>query len=431
VGPGTSAATSVTLPILALSFGLALFSTCMLIHGELYRLRPPPTRLTLYYLCISGGGALGGLLVGIAAPHLLSDYYELPLGWVACWALITWACLRDPGPLLSRSEVRTALVVVGAGIIVTLGVMTALDSEPEKGTLVYQKRNFFSILRVIEFRGPDSTPYVRRLKNGTTSHGGQALFPGARTQPTTYYGITTGNGLVMAERKAAPMHVGVIGLGVGTLAAYGRAGDQYRFYEIDPDVIAIAENEDYFSFLADSPANSELIAGDGRLSLETELHEGGSHSFDLLVLDAFSSDTIPVHLLTVEAFELYNQHLKPDGVLAVHVTNRHFEIDPLIARLGAKFAMHPIVIGTSLFDPHFQYPADWVILSKNASDLDSLLLRVQDTQAKEGLKALGLTVSFPIEEIDTPLWTDDYSDLFSVLKSSELSRLWSAPEEGK
>jgi hypothetical protein len=430
VGPIVAEVPSATLPVLAVSFGLALFLGCMLIHGELYRLRPAPARLTAYYLCISGGGALGGLFVGIAAPQVFSGYYELPFGWAACWVLFTWTCLRDPGPLLRRRSVRTALVVTVAGVVVTLGMLTARDSRPDTDHLLYQKRNFFSILRVTELRGKDKTPRMHRLKSGTTVHGAQPLHPKFQLQPTTYYGSDTGIGFVMAQREAAPMHVGVIGLGIGTLAAYGRAGDHYQFYEIDPDVIRIAEDEGYFSYLANSPAQVELIPGDGRLSLESQLHESGPQRFDLLVLDAFSSDAIPVHLLTVEAFKLYTQHLKPDGVLAVHITNRHLNLAPLVFGLAAEFEMRAAVISNPKSVRHFQQSASWVILSKNASYLDSLLLRVQEAEARRDLQPLGIAFGFPAEErvIDAPLWTDDYSDLFSVLRSRKLSRFWSVPE---
>jgi spermidine synthase len=380
-------------------------------------------RLTAYYLCISGGGALGGLFVGIVAPQIFSGYYELPFGWAACWVLFTWVCLRDPGSLLRRRGVRTALVVAVAGIVVTLGMLTARESRPDTEPLLYQKRNFFGILRVTELRDQDSIPRMHRLMSGTTIHGAQSLHPKTRFQAITYYGSSTGIGFVMARREPAPMHVGIIGLGVGTLAAYGRAGDRYQFYEIDPDVIRIAENEDYFSYLANSPAQLELIPGDGRLSLENQLHEEGPHSFDLLVLDAFSSDSIPVHLLTAEAVELYTQHLKPDGVLAVHVTNRHLSLTPLVFRLAAEFAMRAVVISNQRFPRYFQQSANWLILSKNASYLDSLLFGVQEAAFERDPRVPDVTFAYPKEEsvIDAPLWTDDYSDLFSVLRSRELS----------
>jgi len=371
---------------------------------------------------------------------MFSEYYELPFGWLACLILSTLAFLKTPGPLLRKRAARRA-ILAGLGLaVVSLSVLgvrvmdTLYDDAPRgrdaKMNLLYQTRNFFSIMRVLEIH-PDN-PQQRNvmLKHGTTNHGRQYHRPDLRRVPIAYFGSYTGMGMVMQEGPETPMHVGIMGLGAGTLAAYGREGDRFQFYEIDPDVIRVTRDDGYFSYLADSAAAIKIVPGDARLSLERQLRESGSQDFDLLIMDAFSSDSVPVHLITLEAMELYLQHLKPEGVLMVHISNVNLDLGPLVFRLAAELEMHAVKISNKPFPRRLQSAASWMVLSKDAAYIGSFPSVVQRARARINAEPSALKVNRPqgYDLSDAPLWTDDYSDLFSVLRFPSWKRLWASSE---
>lgn len=421
-----SASGALPIQLFAAAYLLALFLATLLLHGELYRLRPPPARLTAYYLCISTGGCLGGLFVGILAPQVFDEYYELPLGWVACWVLFVVACVRRPGPLLRRIALRRAFA---AGVVLAVGtfaVATIRSTGVAHGELVHQVRSFFNILRVVEVRGANPKREIIRLESGTTTHGAQLLQPDRRNTPIFYFGAGTGIGVVMARRTDEPMNVGVIGLGAGALAAYGRSGDRYRFYEIDPHVARIAQDPRYFTFLSGSAADVRVVLGDARLSLEAELESEGSQRFDLFVLDAFTSDSIPVHLLTVEAFDLYLRHLKPDGVLAIHASSVNFDLIPLIARQADAHGLEAVAVLNDRNLREFRYRSNWAILSADSDYVAGLPGAIQENRRALGIRPRALFLVDPERELVSaaPLWTDDYSDLLSALKKDFFERFW-------
>ncbi len=404
-------------------YSLALFSTCMLAHGELYRLRPPPARLTAYYLCISGGGALGGLFVGLVAPRIFSNYYELPLGLGACWILFLLACRRDPDSGLHAGgpgRARRIAAVVGVGALVALigvaafperGVLAGGDGNQPERRVLLQERNFFGVLTIQEVRAVNPERYQLELSSGTTMHGVQLVVPAPRL-PTSYFSTHSGIGFVMRGRGAGERtKVGVIGLGVGTLAAYGRSGDHFRFYEIDPHVIRIARDDGRFSFLGDSAAEIEILPGDARLTLQSELQRGLVDDFDLLVLDAFNSDAIPMHLLTREAFRLYERRVAPNGVLALHVSAEYVDLVPLVFRMAENVGFHALAISNQ--EHQVSSYSDWVILSRDRDYIDSL------TAFACGDPEAPVTVWVPTADrvANTPIWTDDYSNLFRSLRS--------------
>ncbi len=419
IGGSFSVSTEVV-PIAAASasYSITLFLACMLLHGELYRLRPPAERLTLYYLCISGGGSLAGIFVGIVAPRIFSEYYELSLGLGACWLLFALACMRQPGSLLRQRGPRRAFAGIVAASVCALGVMAIHSGGVGKAELIYQKRNFFNILRVIEKRPENPKRHNIRLKSGSTVHGAQSLLPDLKRLPIMYFGAASGIGLVMERRTDEPMKVGITGLGVGSLAAYGRRGDHYRYYEIDPDVVEIARDKGYFSYLADSSAELDFVLGDARLSLETELQQAGPQNFDLLILDAFRSDAIPVHLITTEAFALYIRHLKPAGVIAVHGSSVNFDLTPLLFRLADAHGMHAVAVSNLDLPELFQFDTEWVILSADSTYLDAFPALVAQQRKAMRIPPGGLYLTYPKEDVvrAAPLWTDDYSDLFSALR---------------
>jgi len=411
-------------------YSVALFLNCMLLHGELYRLRPSPERLTLYYLCISGGGALGGIFVGIVAPRIFSDYFELPTGWAIGWLLFAIACVRRPGTVLGTHRRRQVFAGLIALSVAVLGILAVRSRGVFVGELVYQKRSFFTVLRVIERRSDNPRTDHMRFKSGTTAHGAQLLNPELKDRPVLYFGPGTGIGLVMQSRSDAPMRVGIIGLGAGSLAAYGRPGDVYRFYEIDPAVIQMARDSGLFTFLTDSRAQIEYVLGDGRLSLETELERQGPQNFDLLVMDAFTSDAIPIHLITAEAFDLYLAHLKPGGLLAVNISNVNFDLRPLIFRQAEAHGLQAVAVSNGYVPRFLQFSAEWVILTADPSRLEQFPRLVRKTRRSMHTVPASLYLTFPDPKLvsGAPFWTDDFSDPFSALNLGFLEDLDSAPD---
>jgi hypothetical protein len=336
-----------------------------------------------------------------------------------CWVLISWLCLRGKNTRLATAKERelfATAVALGAVLICVLAIRTTQSESTY--TLHYQERNFFGVLRVGEFNRESPEHHQMILRHGTTIHGSQNLNPKFRDFPTSYYSRFTGIGFVMRERPTTRIKVGVIGLGAGTLATYGRSGDEFRFYEIDPNVIQVARNEDYFSFLADTKSNVEIILGDGRLSLENELKGGKGQEFNLLVLDAFSSDAIPVHLVTVEAFDLYTRHLAPKGVIAVHISNVSVDLAPLVFRLAAEFYLHAVKIVNQGPRLRFHADSDWMILSHDAEFINRFPKLLNKSRSEFGFKPTDLYGLYPKPDAIAlaPRWTDDYSDLLSVLK---------------
>jgi SAM-dependent methyltransferase len=255
-------------------------------------------------------------------------------------------------------------------------------------------RNFYGGVRVIDTASPPGDAR-RTLIHGAISHGSQFLAPERRKQPTAYYAPGSGVQLAIEAFHDVPLRVGVIGLGAGTLAVYGRAGDFYRFYELNPLVIDLARQE--FTFLRDSGANVDLVLGDGRSSLERETDA----PYDILVVDAFTGDSIPVHLLSIEAFQLYFRHLKPDGILALHISNESLDLEPVIAKAAERFHYPALLINNAANPAIAQSAASWVLITRRGGPAIAELFRHgRPLQAKPGLQA----------------WTDEYSNLLQILK---------------
>jgi hypothetical protein len=366
-------------------FCSVLFVVCLFCHGELVQRKPAVRHLTSFYLVIALGGALGAVCVGLLAPHILSGIYELPI------ALLLAALL---GTVVLWHEGWSARIFWPA-VTVAMGVVLVANVRTTRQDTVAMMRNFYGALRIQEFRIGRLMPY-RSLLHGTIQHGAQYLsFPENRN-PTTYYGRRSGVGLALQYCCEGPKRAGVIGLGAGTLAAYGKPGDSFRFYEINPQVIAIANG--WFTFLKQSPAKSEIILGDARLSLESE----PSQQFDVLAVDAFSGDAIPVHLLTKEAFAVYCRHLKPDGILAVHTSNTYLNLAPVV-KLLAEDADYATRLIASEEDPMMMISsADWVLVTRNQEFLNK-------PETFEGSEIIN-------ELPHLRLWTDDYNNLFEILR---------------
>jgi SAM-dependent methyltransferase len=373
---------SIPYPILLAVFSTGLFAGCMVCHGELARMAPDPRYLTGYYLAIAAGGAVGGVFVGIAAPLFFRTTYELPLGILAC-AILALAA--------------SVLLLVACGSSIAIAAFPVFsDLRPPQGLRLIA-RNFFGVLKVVDDGPPGGWDSVRNLTHGSVNHGSQFTHPARRRTPVTYYHPNSGIGLALRSRaSSAPLRVGIIGLGAGVLAAYGRPGDVYRFYEINPLVIRIAETD--FSYLRDSGAKVEVALGDARLSMEREPEQ----LYDVFVIDAFSGDAIPIHLLTQEALRLYLRNLKKDGLLAFHISNHYIDLKPVIRRMAEQRGMAALAIKTEGNSKEGATPAEWVLLSA-----------ARETLEKRPI--LGAGNSLP----STPTvrtWTDDYSSLFPLLK---------------
>jgi len=375
----------------------ALFFCAMVCHGELVRLRPHPRYLTSFYLVISAGGAAGGILVGVLAPLLFSSYLELPIGMVGSAALMLAVLYRDPNGALYGGRPRTVWVVLLAGLFTLNGSLIWVHNEDNGNGIITVTRNFYGVLRVKELDADNEYWNRYTLVHGRILHGMQFADEQKRLEPTTYYGHESGVGLILDHhRPGESMRVGVVGLGTGTIAAYGRAGDSYRFYEINSEDVRLART--YFTYLKDLKdrrADVQVVLGDARLSMEREAPQ----HYDVLALDAFSSDAIPTHLLTREAIAVYLRHLKPDGVLAVHISNRHFNLRPVVEGLADHFHLTAVTITSDSDDDLETDDAEWVLLSRDPLALD--IEAIQDVaDAPQKLRIL---------------WTDNRSNLFDVL----------------
>jgi hypothetical protein len=371
---------------------IGLFVACMVCHGELAALRPRAERLTGYYLILAAGGAAGGVFVGAVAPAIFRALYELPLALCVTAALAIVIAWRRARPLNRQSRVLAA-VAVGA-LLAAVGWTVRQTIDDSRGAVV-QVRNFYGALQVIDRGATAGAPATRRLMHGTIEHGEQIADPARAMQPTTYYSRRSGVGIAIAAlQRGGPLKVGVIGLGAGTLAAYGRAGDDFRFYEIDPQVAQIAVHD--FSFLGRTPARTEIILGDGRLQLEGN----GTQNFDLLVVDAFSGDAIPVHLLTTEAFALYARHLAPRGIIAVHVSNQYLDLAPVVAAAAARLGKTARYLANEGDPASAINPAEWVLVADAGFFANA---------------AFAAARPIPVPADFAP-WTDDYSNLWRRLK---------------
>ncbi len=433
-------------------FSAFALATCMVCHGEVFRLKPAAARLTGFYLTIAAGGAAGGVFVGIAAPRLFTGYWEMPLAVWLVWLLFfavqireqdswvhappSWAPLAAfvviaAGPLLAwydelRAHVQVLMLFAVLAVVASLAQLLArsvarirwahfvpialiglgvvlLGYVELHSDAVARSRNFYGSLLVLHY-DPDEHPDNAQLelRHGRITHGTQFMVATKRHMPTSYYGPESGLGVAILnhpKRREGYMRIGAVGLGTGTLAAYGRLGDSIRFYEINPEVLRLART--YFTYLKDTPAHLDVVLGDARLSMERELQHGEPQGFDILVLDAFNSDSIPVHLLTREAFAIYLQHLDAHGIIAVHVSNQTLDLEPLVRELAESFHLAACWIDDEREDDLANYSSSWVLVSPYpaAFDASAFIERAAD---------------FPERRVR--LWTDDFSNLLSVIR---------------
>jgi hypothetical protein len=458
---------SLTIPVHAVSFGGFLFLFCMIGHGELVRLRPATSWLTLFYLMVALGGALGGVFVSLVAPLIFENFWEFNVMITAAWGLLGVLLLREKNSLFHRGDWWHLLIFgwflaylafrLGSEILLGhehpftrnlplhagLGLAAAwLICFPLRATgfarskywprvtvvtvifiaecfmflrirgdhagALAIERNFYGALRVVALPPTPERPALIQLNHGNINHGYQYLDETLSRVPVSYYGDTSGveTAIRRHPRRLAnppqPLQIGVLGLGTGTMAAFGESGDSLRFYEINPAVIRYSMAEKpFFTYLKDSKAATEIVEGDARLSLERELALGQPGKFDVLVMDAFSSDSVPVHLLTREAFSLYESHLRDaDSIIAINISNRFLDLHDLVGSQAKALDMMPV---------HFQLndhstthsPSSWVLLSRSMSFLQDPVVR---------------KLGFPGVPRSEVMWTDSFSNLFQVLR---------------
>jgi hypothetical protein len=412
-----------------------MFAICLVCHGELSRARPPARYLTAYYLVIAAGGAIGGAFVTLVAPRIFVTHVEwvatLYLAGALALAVGLAACLWLARPDAPRRALQYSLAGIMAVVVSSAAGVLLFDLpdflRPDDDGVTWRGRNFFGTLTVEE-RDPDDEKWHRYvLLNGAIAHGMQFTSDERRAEPTTYYGPTTGVAQAVEyfhnSLPKGTLRMGVVGLGTGTMAVFARPGESVTFYDINPAVLELAERGPWFSYLRDCRdrgARCDVRLGDARLSLERQVREPQPPRFHLLVLDAFSGDAIPTHLLTAEAFETYLAALSgaagpaladqasesgssakaAEGAIAVHISNRYLNLEPVVRAMAERFGLEMLHIENDDDDEHQIYAADWVILSRNAALVRSL----------EPVAAEAATEPAPV------LWTDTRSSLFDVVE---------------
>ena len=371
-------------------FSVGLFVMCMFFHGELAAMKPAPRYLTTFFLMVSLGGALGGVMVGFVAPKFFNTYYEFGFGLVLTLLLAAYLTIDFTTGIRRMVPVITLVAAGFTGFHVYHYIHT-LSNDARLMT-----RNFYGTLRVKD-TGPDtSDTAMRRLMHGVIMHGEQYLLAEKRHRLTTYYTESSGVGLAIKYfQELGPTRVGVVGLGTGTLAGYGRKGDVTRFYEINPQVIEIARRD--FKFISDNKGQVDTVLGDARLTMEREAPQ----QYDVLAIDAFSSDAIPVHLITKEALAIYLRHIKPDGVVAFHVTNRFLKLAPVVKQIADTYGLQSALVSDDETDGDASR-TDWVLVTRNQKLLDHKSIQKDTTEITE------------IPRLR--LWTDDFNNLLQILK---------------
>jgi hypothetical protein len=360
-------------------FSMALFVCCLYCHSELAQRKPLRGGVTSYYVHVALGGALGGVFVGVAAPGLFDQFLEFPIGVAGC-ILLAMALLYGLAP---RRIARLALVSTAAVL-----VAAQMNDWQERTRL--RRRNFYGSLQVSDAGAGDAA--LRILASGTIQHGSQFAGAAEGRRATAYYGTASGAARAIECLSEKPVRAALIGLGVGTLATYSRPGDLYRFFELNPQVIALARSE--FRYLREAPGQVEVVEGDGRLALAAER----GAPYDLIVLDAFSGDSIPAHLLTREAFALYFARLAPDGIVAVHVTNRYVDLTDVVRGPAEESGRRAMLLASPGDLAQATQAAQWVLITSNADAIAEM-------------QPLALPATTPPR-----VWTDDYSDIFGVLR---------------
>ena len=386
----------------------ALFGCCMIFHGELVRRKPSTDKLTIFYIYIALGGALGGLFVNFIAPMVFSGFWELHISLVLVCTLALLILFKH-----NQSGYRVHFLRINfyAGkrylsFIGTIGLFFLLyvlknNITSMKRPSIFSTRSFLGVLHVFEYQ-KGTNNHFRILKHGRTGHGVQWVSETNKNQPTAYYGNCSGAALTINQfpSKNSKLKIGAIGMGIGTIAAYGQKNDSIRFYEINQDVNQIAK--DYFSYIKNSKANIEVAIGDARQTLENELLTPGPRQYDIMLVDAFNGDAIPTHLLTKEASDLYWKHLHKDGILAFHITNKQFDLSDIIRQLAIHANKKAIPIIDDGECDEYSVENYWILITENEVFINNSEVQKVDSEW--------------VNEVKPIIWTDDFNNLFEIVK---------------
>ncbi len=377
-----------------------LFFLCLICHGELARSRPRREQLTTFYLTIATGGALGSLVIAGLMPLLSSRYLEARLALIVAAlvaAILSLRCLNWRRP---DSKFAGGLVLAVAGIGLTGWVQwqVAITDWPDNNESSW--RNFYGVISLRHQDREDPLAHRVTLVHGRIDHGSQLQAAQRGLWATDYFAAGSGLGRTFAwlhEHRSESLNVAIVGLGAGTIAAYGRQGDEFRFYELNPLVEHVARN--HFSFLSLSPAQTSVVLGDARLSLAGEVRK----DVDFLILDAFNSDAIPLHLLTREAFRIYTKKMATGGIIAIHVSNLHLDLAPMIAATAGELGWRGIELDYDGGEEVYVSGSTWVVLSRDATVLQELTQQASALWLRRDLTG-------------GPVMTDRFSNLFDLLR---------------
>jgi spermidine synthase len=404
----------------------ALFFGCMLCHGELVKLKPAPRHLTQYYLLISAGGALGGLFVALVSPHVFVRPYELHLSIIGCFTVAMLALFFAGQRFkVSRHEmVQWSAAFACAGCVILIAASLVNMQAKDGVDTIARRRNFYGAIEVrkviveAEDENGDIVEHEgRALYHGRILHGFQYMSESRIDRITTYYGPNSGPGLAVRHHPkrvaGEPLSVGVVGLGTGTMAGFAQAGDYFCFYDIDPKIKAL-HDEGIFQFVQRARkrgADVPIMLGDARLTMEREA-KNKSKQYDLIVLDAFSGDAIPAHLLTLESVKIYDELLRRDangdstGILAIHISNRYLNLAPVVDALAQKYKFEQVPVDDPGGPDEWDTSSNWILLTRNQDFLDDFAIKAAQAQYT------------PAKKPEPVLWTDQWSNLLSILKPS-------------
>jgi len=432
-----NAGLSLPLPLQVAGYAVVMFACCMTCHGELAKAKPAESNLTLFFLMVSVGGALGGVFVVLVAPRIFDAYFEFQVSLIFSVALSVFALLiyknletdraleseRSTGSRKLWSKDLTWLSVPLAFATIAAIVVDVFEESTtlNRSAVLYRARNSYGTLHVRTDYDDKGQEESRNLINGRINHGGQLALGGNDTPfPISYYSATSGVGvavdLLNKINRQSPLKFGVVGLGAGTMAAWGAEGDSFKFYEINPKVEYVAR--EFFTYLSDSRAADqiEVVIGDGRIQMETHFASHGSEEYDLLVVDAFSSDAIPMHLLTRECFKLYCDSISDNGILAIHVSNHYLQLDTIVYNLSKENDHRAFWIKTDKKSTN----ADMVEDFKKGADESSWVLVVRDPVLIDRIDKEANWSSWR-EPMPSTVWTDDFGSLTDVLDWSGTS----------
>lgn len=384
----------------------ALFVACMVCQGELAKSKPHPKYLTQFFLMVSVGGAVGGLFVAFLAPRLFPDYYEMPIAIGGLALLMALALWHDEEGVERPLPIRLAMLILVGSFAIYLGRVERGISD---GYLL-TTRDFYGVLRVRDDTNDGFGFGQRVLIHGTINHGTQLLGPNGGRTPTSYFGNTAGiNRAIRAKGEKGPIRIGILGLGAGVTATLAREGDVLHYYELNPLVFDIAQKN--FDFWKACPADKKIYFGDGRLTLEQLLKDvPEGEKLDFLAMDAFTSDAVPMHLLTEEAFAIYAKHLKPDGVIAINISNRYLDLRPVVSGSAKSAGFSGIMIYDEGNAEPYYVSNTWTLFNRDKNFFAHP--NFQGTETTELLPTPGFRS-----------WTDDYSDILHIVEFPDLKEM--------